>query len=387
MNKSSKAMIYSATVFLTVFQIQSLASQERDKGKCSKTDKELVHADQFSKTETSESLQKYQKLSAKQKICVNGKVYTKQEIENARARNRADDEQIEKAGRLEASKRFEKNKNSLNKQLTLSNTAKKQKYSKIAEYFKKNKRLPADVEPAKTEPAASTLPQISGISDSKFSPGDSIILGGERFGSTKGTIQLKLTDGRAVPATIDLWSDTGVSFRVGQLGGIPAPLPGSIVVTTSASKSSPAAQFTFEPEMETRRLCVWQDDIRSGACDDLRGPGGGGDGRVEDDHFFTCTNWLSKNMGSALHNGGLWFGCSGSDTLLEDVSLKNGWVVSDMEFIVPWAAGENATAGLTSFSKNTPSLKFTASYSVEAVGMIVYKVDIYIRGPKGVPYK
>jgi len=83
------------------------------------------------------------------------------------------------------------------------------------------------------------------------------------------------------------------------------------------------------------------------------------------------------------------WGCFGDDSGADtyEISLKNGWVLEDYGKSVSVDPGEGSASGPSGFSQGATYWKPQVQWNVSPNDGIFYKINVYVKGPKGMPYK
>jgi hypothetical protein len=182
----------------------------------------------------------------------------------------------------------------------------------------------------------------------------------------------------------DFWTPTKV------FGHIP-PIVGKkdqrawLLIKTKAGKNSNIFEVNFTAEKKLKQLpssdvvviCSFEADYD--ACNSQF---------LEDDvpSFFCSAPFVSAGQDGDTIVGYHWT-CVG-DSLGTDsykASLKNGWLFENAAF-TNLSGGNSAAAAVTGFQSGTTSMNVKVSWSNENVPYVLYRMNISIEGPIGVPH-
>lgn len=226
-------------------------------------------------------------------------------------------------------------------------------------------------------------------------PGGAVLIDGKNFGSTRGRVRLIAHDESWSVELEDLeWFDGGIGGALpkkAKVSGLPAKF---VVELRSGAASNPWPVNWIEDV-----TMLPADDVAVVSCS-LDSNGDHCNHAVSwDDEFCTKTvslPWLfdtfvNKEPGPISIVG--WhqncWGAFGTDkgTDVYQVSLKNGWVLHDMEFhdAVNDPGGDAKDPG--GFTPGATSWTASVEWFVQPAIGVKYGAIIYIRGPKGIPHK
>jgi hypothetical protein len=209
--------------------------------------------------------------------------------------------------------------------------------------------------------------------------GDPIFVNGSGFGAARGTLHFVIGAGQdltADPAAGLIWSDSQIFAVVPgpAAGGLPA-FSGVAYLTNAAGVQSNLQPFAFVPQLDYRTIAI--------------------NAPISDAVFFRIPGdrleeWSDPWDGIVRQNGNCFSGETGSDQILVNTRLKNGWTVRGAPTVLMgFAAGGGGGAVLTSFlmGTNSPAVGVLWWVNVGAFYMSEYgyKLSIPIQGPLGFP--
>lgn len=226
--------------------------------------------------------------------------------------------------------------------------------------------------PPPTKAVAGNL--ITSVNVSTVGPNDPLLVKGHGFGAQEGRLRIGIAPGRFVDANLEAWSDTVVVARMPDVGGIPLPFHGELVLERQGADPLKVA-MTFQPAVETRTLLAQGAEINAGSPSDIE----------ENVCHPKC------HMGV---NPGLLVGGKGDDRFFQGRRLKNGWKVSSVSLAS--VSGRNPTgrsitdgraeARITEQYVGTDNPQVSVHWWYDAFGSVGYLPVIVITGPKGVPH-
>ena len=209
--------------------------------------------------------------------------------------------------------------------------------------------------------------------------GDPIFVNGSGFGSGRGTLHFVIGAGQdltADPAAGLIWGDSQIFAVVPgpAAGGLPA-FSGVAYLTNAAGVQSNLLSFVFVPQPDYRTIAV--------------------NTLIPDAVFFRIPGdqlefWSDPWDGIVRQNGNCFSGITGTDQILVNTHLKNGWTVRGMPTIlIGFVDGGGGGAIPTAFSigSNSPSVGvlWWVNVGVFCNSLYGYKVSIPIQGPLGLP--
>ena len=244
---------------------------------------------------------------------------------------------------------------------------------------------------------ASLFPHIDYVvASSNFTPGGNIVVVGSGFGNSPGGLHMvgygplipfKLPDNN-VPGILS-WKDTLI------VATIPTAITGVVdqpvalyVLTANNAKSNYSLSVPFTAAREVRMIPFGDPAVSIVAC--------GTDSNLDE-----CNNWRDPDdselgtpgfLGSGhtvFGNHMNCWGCFGDDTGQDtyQVNVANGWLLDQMYFTaLPSDPGEASAELVTSLPPGANTWQPSVSWMVTSGDFVHYSVDVYIVGPKGVPY-
>lgn len=228
---------------------------------------------------------------------------------------------------------------------------------------------------------------------SVIKPGGSVILEGQNFGNLPGQILINipsLHQFAGTPLENIQWGNTFAS------GMIPATITGvpdqqvffTVVAQCGAVSNSSAANFTA-----TRAMVALPFDQIScfsfnyGNSDECQNLG-------QNNFPIECGSLPPVGTGGnpatgfyGYHASGWGGGETGDDPFDANFNLSNGWVVDYVTGLSSYTVGGGSYAAESSasqFGATSPSVD--VNWKADACGLILYTGDIYVIGPKGLPY-
>jgi hypothetical protein len=219
-----------------------------------------------------------------------------------------------------------------------------------------------------TKPATTVAnPRIDALDVSEGTPGTAVFITGTNFSETPGSVQLMVTQGKTLRATIMHWSDTQIYLSVPDTTGV-AAMPGMLYVQRGAQQSN-LVPFKFLPTLISYTL-GWSDTDMDLA--DFQSPFASGMA----DHL---PNWP-------------FIGLKGDDHFYKTLQLKNGWVVDTayVEHIYikeSMGSPNRADAYVTEYRPGTASPYLKVHWWAEPMNEIGYVPRVVIVGPKGTSWK
>jgi hypothetical protein len=179
----------------------------------------------------------------------------------------------------------------------------------------------------------------------------------------------------------DFWTPTSVFGRIPPITG-KKDQPVWLLIKTKAGKNSNLFEVNFRAERELKQLqssdvevsCSYEADEDKCNSD-----------YNNDDVPFCQDPFVSSGQDGDTIVGYHWTCVGDSDgTDSYSASLKNGWLFENAAFTN--VSGGNSAA-VTGFQSGTASMNVKVSWSNENVPYVLYRMNISIEGPKGVPHK
>jgi hypothetical protein len=225
--------------------------------------------------------------------------------------------------------------------------------------------------------AVASAPPALTVRPGRGSPGDIVTIEGSGLGTQAGTVQFTVAPGRALPATVVHWSDTGIVVRVPEVDGVAAAYSGPLAVAPMQGTARSVA-FEFVPATEVRLIVPTLDQASVGA------PGSIG------------SNVCHPACAWGFNLEYLMFGQRGEDRFFTNARLLNGWRVEGVGLkhrdgsgslrAGIWVEG-SADATMLENRVGTDSPFLRVGWWRDAGGSsLAYWPFIQIRGPKGTPH-
>jgi hypothetical protein len=179
----------------------------------------------------------------------------------------------------------------------------------------------------------------------------------------------------------DYWTPTKVFGQIPTIVG-KKDQPVWLLIKTKAGKNSNLFEVNFRAERELKQLqssdvevsCSYEADEDKCNSD-----------YNNDDVPFCQDPFVSSGQDGDTIVGYHWTCVGDSDgTDSYSASLKNGWLFENAAFTN--VSGGNSAA-VTGFQSGTASMNVKVSWSNENVPYVLYRMNISIEGPKGVPHK
>lgn len=219
-----------------------------------------------------------------------------------------------------------------------------------------------------TAPATVALdPTIGSLSAASGQPGDPILILGSGFSGSPGEVHFIIANGKDVTAPVTGWNDTQIFAAVPDASGIQG-FNGQVYVKRGTAASKYVA-FRFNPATELRTIGITADRrIPNEAVAALYG---------------IQTVWHSGFMD--------WFGKRGDDEFYLNTNLINGWTVSSAYLdgtkgvLAPDISG-SADAYVSEFRPGTASPYVKVHWWRDGFSGLLYRLNVVIIGPKGVPH-
>jgi len=187
------------------------------------------------------------------------------------------------------------------------------------------------------------------------------------------TVRMEIARNHVVDVPIQKYRNTYIYAQVPIMDGTP-DYSGWCQVETEFGKS---AKISFRPEAELEIILLSSQsgNFQIASCPDS----------VTGDYY------RKDQYVDVDHNGGLWaLNCDGTDRLWTGyIPFINGWVVDKAEVIIVERDDEDCTAVINNRpeGKNWPELEVKWHTDWGLVPYLWYQAYVYIKGPKGVPYK
>jgi len=218
-------------------------------------------------------------------------------------------------------------------------------------------------------PPPAPTPVIDHLNKTQGQPKDQVIIYGKNFGNAGGDVVFQLGPSTALPGTVEAWSDTVIVADVPDASGL-VQFDGGVFVPMGQIKSN-TTPFRFIPAQEVRVYHSAKGDVS------LAQPGSYTAAAVPTgwDHFGHPNTTLWRLGGG-----------KGNDIVFTRASLKNGWIVQDIQPYVP-GCGLPLCQGvaLADSRIGSPALFFNVRWWYEALHDSDYSFSIWIVGPRGVP--
>jgi hypothetical protein len=209
--------------------------------------------------------------------------------------------------------------------------------------------------------------------------GDPIFVNGSALGSAGGTLHFVIGAGQDLTADTRaglIWGDTQIFAVVPgpSTGGLPA-FNGLAYLTNAAGVQSNLLPFAFVPQLDYRSIAV--------------------NALITDAVFFRIPGdeleaWSDPYDGIVRQSGNCFSGITGTDQILVNSRLKNGWTVRGVPTIITGFAGGGGGGAIpTAFAvgSNSPNVGvlWWVNVGVFCGSWYGYKVSIPIQGPLGLP--
>jgi hypothetical protein len=234
-------------------------------------------------------------------------------------------------------------------------------------------------------------------------PGDTIPIAGSGFGTLgQGSavhlvLGIKPTDDYVAPASV--WSDNEIFVTIPTVTGYPW-LTGSIyVVRNSDGARSQPVTFNFSPTLD---LQVYPTPPQSPADSVIPLYDAGycqREASFSNQNPYPINGWARGGdwLGwfPCDSAGSMFWGSTSNDIFFQTVALKNGWVVDHVD--LPGATGNGADCNSGFYvSQSDPPLigsnrprvnvRVWADACPTGDNYPIYTVDVYVKGPKGLPF-
>jgi len=222
-------------------------------------------------------------------------------------------------------------------------------------------------------------PNITGIFTSPVSllrPEEWAVITGSSFGSNLGTVTITLPSGKKTYLVVREWYNTLIWVEVPPFTG-EKDGTASIQVETAGKIASNKVNVDFEA---TRDIVQLPKNLVQANCADF---GGCDDVCMDEDTTFSAFH----------HTRCCVSGDSGTDTFKITTPLKNGWVFKNYTFDTWYKY--HGKAGVTNYTgEGSPTMEISVNWSTSGPfandqweRLVDYWGDVYIIGPKGVPYQ
>jgi hypothetical protein len=235
---------------------------------------------------------------------------------------------------------------------------------------------------------------------SNVTPGGTIAIKGSWFGTVKGDARLtgiKRWNGTAYGGTghlwleivtepgKDFWKPTTILARVPSYITQVQDQPAKLQVKTTSGQWSNDLDVQFRAARQYATLPRTDSAVKMVSCGDDSNKDVCQPGWVDPDDG----DWFSSSCGQTFYGFHLnCWGCVGDDAGTDkfEITLKNGWVIDGGKVYVNVDDGEGFA-----FRQEVPSgvasWKPSIQWSVTPNDALCHGADVYISGPKGVPWK
>ena len=219
-----------------------------------------------------------------------------------------------------------------------------------------------------TAPATVAVdPAIGSLSATSGQPGDPVLILGSGFSGSQGEVHFIIANGKDVTAPVTGWNDTQIFAAVPDASGIQG-FNGQVYVKRGTAASKYVA-FRFNPTMELRTIGV------------------GADRRIQNEEVGVLLG-----VQTVWHRGFMdWFGKRGDDEFYLNTNLINGWTVSSAYLdgtkgvLAPDVSG-SADTYVSEFRPGTASPYVKVHWWRDGFSSLLYRLNVVIIGPKGVPH-
>jgi hypothetical protein len=227
-------------------------------------------------------------------------------------------------------------------------------------------------------------------------PGGPLVVGGNQFGLATGNVWIEGAFGkRQLTVTQvqgdDEWHNGGIGAQMppaNQLTGMDGPddLGFEIWVETAAGRVSNRWPLRFLEEVKA----LPRDSVQVLSCGD-DGNSNNCNGVSDDGDFCFLPELLSTGYPQTSIAGGHYncLGAIGDDTDTDTyrISLENGWALQSFEFqdYLPFDIGHASAP--SNFPQGATSWNPAVNWTVTPGDEIIYGLQVYIVGPKGIPHE
>jgi hypothetical protein len=228
---------------------------------------------------------------------------------------------------------------------------------------------------------ATAAPTLSSASVQAGDPGTPVHLQGQGFGADPSEVHFIVANGKDLTAPITYWADGEVQTEVPYLDGV-GPFDGRVYVKRKDGTNSPSLPFHFEPPLDVAVLGIppkQSNDYMRPDYDDSR-VSTQADSYLDLDNIFHGTSFLP-----------FW----DDDHFYLTKTLNNGWKVASCRLIN--SSGEdspdtrNGTVDITYCPVGSASTHLIVHWQIDANFLggnyVGYIPNIFITGPKGLPYQ
>lgn len=234
-------------------------------------------------------------------------------------------------------------------------------------------------------PFHAKTPVIAALDPDHGRFGESVLITGSDFQSQPGKVRILASANSWLEADIALWTDTQIVAIVPDNSGNP-DYDGVLVVKVSTGEQSAAKRFRITSEEEVSLLPGTDANATLDASLNLQHCMVA---YLENTGVGSATDWMVYHHLAAGSTTNI--GCVSRDYLWQNLTLKNGWIV-DKVVVTKVSTDEINRIWLWNDPVGTsiPMLcvNWQLGESSDAVYMFLsYQAQVYIRGPKGVPYK
>ncbi|MGA2532601.1 MAG: IPT/TIG domain-containing protein [Candidatus Aminicenantales bacterium] len=218
-------------------------------------------------------------------------------------------------------------------------------------------------------PPAEQGPRIDSIYPDTVYPGDPILITGAGFGP-RWSVDVYIPGKGKPRLDITSWSETAIEATMPDVSGFPAPLSSSVIVNTSKYKTA-NRYVTLTPILDLVELPYSENRCHISHTSDQDEAGG---------HFdYYIDVYHSSNLSY------VW-GDDGTDSCSQP--LKNGWSIDSVRFAPDalfYGWGGTITPQRLPKQGDT-NIDFSIKWSTDVNGGIWWGIEIYVKGPRGVPY-
>jgi hypothetical protein len=231
-----------------------------------------------------------------------------------------------------------------------------------------------------------TTPVITAIDRDHGMFGEAVLITGKDFQSSPATVKFMVSADTWKDGGISYWSDTQIIATVPDNTGNP-DYDGFLLVEKAFGKKSQPTRFRITSEQDLILLSGTGANVVLNGADVY--------GNVPGTFYGPCMdhNWVGSASDIVVYHEPKCGGnMQGNDFLWKDFILKNGWIVDNV-VLTKISGLENDYAQVTHSVLGTTTPALEVAWRVdneslhEAWSGIDYETQVYIRGPKGVPYK
>lgn len=235
------------------------------------------------------------------------------------------------------------------------------------------------VKPVGTTQSAATVatPVTSALSLSQGDPGTPVLITGSGFSDATGEVHFIVANGTDLVAPLTTWTDTQILTQVPYKDGVPS-YNGYLYVKRADGAKTTMLPFLFHPPLDVVVL-GFPPTVNSGSYNHI--------GHLYDSHA------PDLDWGDMIHTTYLLpWGLKGDDEYYLQTRLKNGWIVDSAGLVTisgnpgPYTEG-SAGAYITDVRVGTDSPYVKAHWWLDASSSVYYRLQVTIKGPKGLTYK